>query len=309
MKNNKNKERDNSLPSSELMKGKNTSKSKFPKQFNTFFQPGIYAIFNTKKNLYYIGETSNIASRLSYHFSQLQLKKHDCKNLQKDWLIYSEDVFEFQILEMSTKRWNDKIHRLQKERYYIQKYAPNVYNSLRKESEQRSTNYQPNSIPIIAYNDTFISISEASRFFGISSSTIRLRLNDPTNLNWKYKDFNQQSATDLARPVVVGTFYYASVSSAAANNGISENKVRTNIKKEKIWNYFDKLTKKEKQKVISNPKNQTTFKEGKYKLGRCVFVKEHFFPSIKSASKFFSIDSHTVRKRIKSPNFPDWKWG
>jgi hypothetical protein len=49
-----------------------------PFYFNDFFQPGIYAIFNKKRNIYYIGEANNIAMRLSQHISQLSKKNHKC---------------------------------------------------------------------------------------------------------------------------------------------------------------------------------------------------------------------------------------
>ena len=45
-----------------------------------------------------------------------------------------------------------------------------------------------------------------------------------------------------------------------------------------------------------------------YRAGRRVKVEDRVFLSIRKAALAFDIDSHTVRKRIKSPNFKQWSW-
>lgn len=59
------------------------NKINLPFYFNNFFQPGIYAIFNKKENIYYIGEANNLAMRLSQHISRLSKNNHECKPFTK----------------------------------------------------------------------------------------------------------------------------------------------------------------------------------------------------------------------------------
>ncbi len=104
--------------------------------FNDFFQPGVYTIFNKKRNMYYIGEANNIAMRLSQHIYQLFKKKHECESLQKDFSTYNQDDFDFIILEIGLI-WFDRILRLQKEREYIKKYKSNCYNQILHQNSKK----------------------------------------------------------------------------------------------------------------------------------------------------------------------------
>lgn len=279
---------DNSLPSfesnastSQTKKSKDKEKLNLPFSFNTFFQPGIYAIINRRLNKYYIGQAANLADRLSHHISQLSVHKHDCSLLQEDWKRYEPIDFDFIILEIGSE-WFDKIRRLQAERNYIQLYRKQCYNRICLNIVNKTipqVNRQ-NSIPIIGMGQYFESISEACRYFGFSQSTIRSRLNSPKYDNWFYANPQKRVSTHLARAVVVCNDYYMSVSTAAAALGISEKTIR-------------------KIKLV----NQTG-----YSQGRSVQVKDQIFTSIRQTSLAFEIDSHTVRKRIESLNFPDWKW-
>nr|AOC61651.1 putative GIY-YIG homing endonuclease [Gloeotilopsis planctonica] len=176
---------DNSLPSSKLLNSLSNTKDsnlnflKVPFHFNAFFQPGIYAIVNTQTKKRYIGEANNLANRLSDHFLQLNAQKHNCAQLQKDWLLYGESVFDFVILEMGVQIWSDRIKRLKAERQYIQKYRKNLYNILnigQTKTISKKSN-RVNNIPIKVNDELFTSISEASRHFEVSISTVRSRLN------------------------------------------------------------------------------------------------------------------------------------
>jgi hypothetical protein len=281
-----------------------------PFHFNAFFQPGIYAIVNTQTNKCYIGEAANLADRLSRHILQLNAQKHDCIQLQKDWKLYGEQVFDFVILELGTEMWSDRIKRLKVERQYIQKYQNQLYNlmSIRKIKPISKISNRSNSIPIRVDDEIFTSISEASRHFGVSLSTIRSRLNNPNSLNWSYINKERQVATNLARAVVIDDKYYLSVSIAAAGEGISEKTVRKNIKVKSNWNYFDMLTDQQKKEIPKLDERIQVSNTKGYRLGRRVQVNNQIFSSIRKASQAFNIDSRTVRKRIESSNFVDWKW-
>jgi hypothetical protein len=108
-----------------------------------------------------------------------------------------------------------------------------------------------------------------------------------------------------------------SVSIAAAAEGISEKTLRKYIKLKPCskfarqgpnWNFFDLLTDKQKKKIPQLDENIQASNAGGYKLGRSVQINNQIFSSIRKAGIVFNIDSHTVRKRIESKNFVDWKW-
>ena len=63
---------------------------------------------------------------------------------------------------------------------------------------------------------------------------MRIRLNNPKDLNYIYKDANKWAISSVERSVIVDSNYYESVSMAAAKNGISEGTVRKNIREKKI---------------------------------------------------------------------------
>lgn len=312
--------RDNSLLSYEQIKQMNYQKTQvnhpsLPFKFNTFFQPGIYAIVNKVTKKIYIGETSNLSFRLSQHYSQLKSKNHTTKALQLDWNKYGENFFDLKILELGLI-WKDRLVRLQKERFYILQHKDACYNHstkclnnfLTKTKKTFKKVVYVNSISVNIDGNHFESISEASRFLKVSLSTIRLKLNSDKYPTWNYINEKKRLRLPMSKPVVINNFYYLSVNSAASKLGISEKTVRKTIKKQPDWHFFADLSKRQKQ-AISNLDEQIVVAKAKsYILGRRVRVKNHIFASIRQTASLFSIDSHTVRKRINSSNFPEWLW-
>jgi len=317
-KKNQNVSLDNSLPScKETPNASKNNELKIalpdpqgePFKFNHFFQPGIYAIFNTENEKYYIGEANNLAQRLSEHYENLKNRRHDCAELKEDWNLHGAAKFEFIILEIGFDPYSERVKRLQSQGEYIRKYRNNTYNRIGLNETPKvlqTTNQQHNSIKVLAYDVTYKSVSAAARANGICLSTARNRLNDPNDLNWRFAENLRRAVSNVARPVVVDNTYYASVSIAAAANGVSEKTVRKNIREKANWNNFDTLTPEEKEKIPNL--NALINESGSFLHGRRVQVRNEIFPSIKKAAQAFNIDPRTVRKRINSTNFPDWKW-
>ena len=167
---------------------------------------------------------------------------------------------------------------------------------------------QTKNNPVKMNDQNFVSISEAARFFQMSLSTVRLRLNDPNYDNWNSINNEKRLITTLARPVVVNDTYYLRVSLTAAKIGISERTVRKNIKIKSNQNFFDQLSENQKKKIQNLNQQINDSKKATYTLGRPVQVGTEIFPSIRKTALASSIDSHTIRKRIHSNHFPDWKW-
>lgn len=71
---------------------------------------------------------------------------------------------------------------------------------------------------------------------------------------------------------------------------------------------MDTVTDEQKKAIPKLDESIQTSSLKGYKQGRSVQINNQIFSSIRKASRFFNIDSHTVRKRIESPHFVDWKW-
>lgn len=79
----------------------------------------IYKIENQVNHKIYIGLTNNIARRRARHFTDLRRNKHDNSFLQKEFNIYGEDNFSFNI-EFEGDVTPEEIGK--KEQEYIKKY-------------------------------------------------------------------------------------------------------------------------------------------------------------------------------------------
>lgn len=79
----------------------------------------IYKIENQVNHKKYIGLTNNIARRRNRHFTDLRCQRHDNGFLQKEFNIYGEENFSFNI-EFEGNVSVDKIGELEQE--YIKKY-------------------------------------------------------------------------------------------------------------------------------------------------------------------------------------------
>lgn len=193
---------------------------------------------------------------------------------------------------------------------YSVKYSKNCYNKIGKTPlkvpRSVTSAQQRNSIPVIVNGVHYPSVSAAANDHKIVIATARNRLNDPRDTSWQYADPSKRRVSNVARPVVVGTTIYASVSQAAAKQGVSEKTVRKYISTLAEWQYLDQLSEAEKTQLVNLDASLLT--EGSFKHGRPVVVGTVEYSSIAKAAKAYNICSKTVRKRINSPNFPDWEW-
>lgn len=71
----------------------------------------IYQILNIINGKFYIGHTNNYDIRWWEHERKLKVGKHDNPYLQRAWLKYGKDAFEFIIIELV--ELNELLHREQ----------------------------------------------------------------------------------------------------------------------------------------------------------------------------------------------------
>ena len=94
---------------------------------------GIYEIINTLSNKRYIGESTNILSRLGKHLSSLKENVHDCAQLQLDWNNAKLQKKEYEMFSMRIihigESWNSLKDRKNREKQLLQSYSQNeLYN-------------------------------------------------------------------------------------------------------------------------------------------------------------------------------------
>lgn len=176
--------------------------------------PGVYIILCLANNKRYYGESTNISFRLSNHKSRLRRNIHEVCELQRDWNLYGENLFELSPLYMS-KDCN-KFQREALELEYIAQNFDICYNKFAKSSRKKQNNpfwgrkhtevtrkqigrsiaennkmQMPAGLTIRLKGEIYPSISEASRQTNHSRDTIRRWLNDPYNNSCQRIDVSQ----------------------------------------------------------------------------------------------------------------------
>jgi hypothetical protein len=73
--------------------------------------PGLYMILCLANDYRYYGQTSSLSGRIASHKSMLRRRIHLNANLQKDWNLYPEGIFNFVVLYVG-EDWRDKSTRL-----------------------------------------------------------------------------------------------------------------------------------------------------------------------------------------------------
>lgn len=93
------------------------------KNFNV---QGIYKITNNDNGKVYIGSSVNIKNRINSHFNQLYNNAHYNSELQKEWNIFGEDKFSYDICEIVENEFDLPF----REKNYIDEYIKlnGVYN-------------------------------------------------------------------------------------------------------------------------------------------------------------------------------------
>lgn len=83
---------------------------------------GIYCITNTANGKKYVGQSSHIEKRRVAHFYKLALGKHANRHLQRAFVEYGRDAFEFLVLEITPENMTDI-----RERAWINYYQSDIF--------------------------------------------------------------------------------------------------------------------------------------------------------------------------------------
>ena len=164
-------------------------------------------ILCTANDYRYIGETNNISLRLAGHKRDLRRKIHSNENLQKDFDLYGESLFDFTVLYIGDD-WGNKQDRVKTEGQLIMNNMDKCYNTYAFMSERvgqlnffygkkhsqvtkKLMSEQKIGIPndalgrkISILGVEYPSIAEAARKLGHSRKLIRIRVNNPQYSDW-----------------------------------------------------------------------------------------------------------------------------
>ena len=80
---------------------------------------GVLQIKNNINGKIFIGKSTDLPGKINSHRVQLNFKCHQNKEMQKDWDLYGEGAFSFEILEeintekVLPEQWQDEIKELE----------------------------------------------------------------------------------------------------------------------------------------------------------------------------------------------------
>lgn len=146
---------------------------------------GIYIIKNLVNNKVYVGQSINLRRRRNNHFRQLRKNTHCNQHLQRSFIKYGENNFQWQVLE-----YVNDLQRLDAcEKKWIKSYkreltynsgegGNNNFNSITRRSK-RVVCYSTVTLNKIATHET---ISIAARFHNVKESTIHRICNYDDNV-------------------------------------------------------------------------------------------------------------------------------
>lgn len=109
----------------------------------------VYEIFNKVTGRKYIGMTQKHQNRYKAHMSQLKYGTHTEKLLQKDYVLYGEDSFDYRILEVVDSKklaHQREIHYMNLNKTYLEDFGYNsqdtIFNKYQNSNESvNSQNY------------------------------------------------------------------------------------------------------------------------------------------------------------------------
>ena len=190
---------------------------------------GIYTITNTFNGKIYVGYSKNLRKRKNEHLSALRNNRHDNLLLQRVWNKYGQDSLLFEILEECEERFlvslehywctilnthdrNYGYNRLltnpekissghsKETSLKISMSKKGVPSPLRGTKHQKETidkmieskrvkNNLKKKVKCLTDGEIFNSVKEASKFYGICSTTISNNINGITKINLKNLQF------------------------------------------------------------------------------------------------------------------------
>ena len=159
----------------------------------------IYEIYNKVTGRKYIGMTTNHVKRFETHIYNLEHGKHTEKLMQRDYVLYGRDSFEYRILEYQTsieQAHDREKHYMKLFKTYLNDYGYNnqdpVFNKYQNSNESvNSQNYIYQKI-----KETGYSLSEFARKVGCSRKVLIHNITHPGGMK-VYEFLNMVDLLDM----------------------------------------------------------------------------------------------------------------
>ena len=194
------------------------------------FNPGLYLITCLKNGKVYIGESSNILSRLGRHVDNLENNRHDCLELQNDFNHFGKKYFKFESLE-TNKKYSNQLLRKEKEQQYINNFTL-LYNS------QQNKNWNFYSQKLQIKNIIYNSLRQAAISTGESRTNINRKCRDIKNTDYIFLEKSNHIYKKRSISCKIDGIIYSSISEASTVLKQSPNTIRVRCKSEKYPNYI-----------------------------------------------------------------------
>lgn len=198
------------------------------------FTPGRYEIICLITNRTYIGESTNVLSRLGYsiHSDDLEKQRHDCSDLQSDFNRYGKHAFKFKAIMLGSAYANSKKRKTIEQNLIANNH--NCYNRLNISTWQRP--YQQ-----VQINDqTYQSLRSAARILKQSRTNLTRKCRDISNPNYNFitTDTKQETVySKKSKPCIINGIMYESMATAAKHVKQSASTIRRRCMSKTNLNY------------------------------------------------------------------------
>lgn len=259
---------------------------------------GVYRINNTVNGKCYVGSSIDLERRQKEHFYSLKNNSHQNMHLQNSYNKYGRDCFEFVIIEALIISSNIKEELLSREQYWIDSLKPE-YNILLVAGS---------SLGYSQTDETKQKISSSMK--GVKKSeehaeNIRLSqkgkiLTEEHKQKLATAAKNRKSTSRKVSIMIDGT-EYISIKVASEITGVSYNTIQRRLVNENFQNY-QYLDNKERKSLKKSPKNGLSFRNTP------VIIDDVLYDSAMAASKILNMKVDTVKYRIASENFKNYRF-
>lgn len=140
---------------------------------------GIYEIICLTNNKVYVGESTNVLSRLGRHSDNLENNRHDCFELQQDFNKYSKTNFVFRVLELKTE-FQIEAKRKMAEEKHIKKLKP-----IFRYNKEKNQTWNFWSQRVLIKETIYQSLREAAVSLKESRTNIMRKMKDSNNLDYQ----------------------------------------------------------------------------------------------------------------------------
>ena len=146
----------------------------------------IYEIYNKVTGRKYIGMTQNYKQRFKQHLSQLKCGIHTEKLLQKDYVLYGEDSFDYRLLEVV----DDKKTAMSREHHYMVFYKTYFEDYGYNSQDTLFNKYQNNNESVNSQNffyrkikETGLPLCKVANAIGISRKSLIHGITHPQSMS------------------------------------------------------------------------------------------------------------------------------